>query len=259
MTSFRQTEAIEAMRSAAPVRKPKPASGGRGEPFGTDWLPKPSLSLWKISKTIKHSKRLSSRITTLVLRLASLLWRMHRATAVETDLLQVQAEILNDRRHEYETGDDSGQKPQSVVYRVLQRAIGPSRRRHVGDGSSHADQSESIDDQWDPLGLNAMIQAADRGTWLIAFCVSPTSTMECLNGSDAMRLRYGDRSCRRCLRFKRSGTDNRLVAASWIPGNKPARLVGGASTLGCSGQSRIGRAIVPPVSLILLTKIGFVP
>ena len=87
----------------------------------------------------------------LVLRLASLLWRMRRATAIETDLFQIQAEILSDRRYEYETGDDTEQKPQSVVYRVLQRAIGPSLRRHSGNGSSHVDQSDSIDDQCDPL------------------------------------------------------------------------------------------------------------
>jgi hypothetical protein len=35
----------------------------------------------------------------LVLRLASLLWRLRRATAIETDLLRIQAEILRDRRH----------------------------------------------------------------------------------------------------------------------------------------------------------------
>jgi hypothetical protein len=34
----------------------------------------------------------------LVLRLASLLWRLRRATAIETDLLQIQAEILRNRR-----------------------------------------------------------------------------------------------------------------------------------------------------------------
>ncbi len=34
----------------------------------------------------------------LVLRLASLLWRLRRATAVETDLLQIQAENLRDRQ-----------------------------------------------------------------------------------------------------------------------------------------------------------------
>src|SRR5215831_12329805 len=31
---------------------------------------------------------------------ASLLWRMRRATAIETDLLQIQAEILSDRQYE---------------------------------------------------------------------------------------------------------------------------------------------------------------
>src|ERR1700676_4353830 len=34
----------------------------------------------------------------LVLRLASLLWRLRRATAIETDLLRIQAEIFSERR-----------------------------------------------------------------------------------------------------------------------------------------------------------------
>jgi hypothetical protein len=34
----------------------------------------------------------------LVLRLASLLWRLRRATAIETDLLQIQSEILGETR-----------------------------------------------------------------------------------------------------------------------------------------------------------------
>src|ERR1700761_1391396 len=34
----------------------------------------------------------------LVLRLASLLWRLRRATAIETELLTIQAEILRDHR-----------------------------------------------------------------------------------------------------------------------------------------------------------------
>jgi len=37
-------------------------------------------------------------------RLASLLWRMRRASPIETDLFQIQAEILSDRQYEYETG-----------------------------------------------------------------------------------------------------------------------------------------------------------
>jgi hypothetical protein len=50
----------------------------------------------------------------LVLRLASLLWRLRRATAIETDLLRIQAEILRERR-EYQSG-----RPQITRLRVLE-------------------------------------------------------------------------------------------------------------------------------------------
>jgi hypothetical protein len=39
----------------------------------------------------------------LVLRLASLLWRLRRIIAIETDLFQIQAEILRERRNEMTT------------------------------------------------------------------------------------------------------------------------------------------------------------
>jgi hypothetical protein len=39
----------------------------------------------------------------LVLRLASLLWRLRRIIAIETDLFQIQAEILRNRRNEMTT------------------------------------------------------------------------------------------------------------------------------------------------------------
>jgi hypothetical protein len=39
----------------------------------------------------------------LVLRLASLLWRLRRIIAIETDLFAIQAEILRDRRNEVTT------------------------------------------------------------------------------------------------------------------------------------------------------------
>jgi hypothetical protein len=39
----------------------------------------------------------------LVLRLASLLWRLRRIIAIETDLFQIQSEILRDRRNEMTT------------------------------------------------------------------------------------------------------------------------------------------------------------
>jgi hypothetical protein len=42
----------------------------------------------------------------LVLRLVSLLWRLRRATAIETDLLRIQAEIVRDRRQTQSKGSN---------------------------------------------------------------------------------------------------------------------------------------------------------
>jgi hypothetical protein len=64
----------------------------------------------------------------LVLRLASLLWRLRRATAVETDLLQIQAETLKDRQYENTICDQLEQKP--VIYRVLQQAPCSNLEKH---------------------------------------------------------------------------------------------------------------------------------
>jgi hypothetical protein len=57
----------------------------------------------------------------LVLRLASLLWRLRRATAIETDLLRIQAEILRERRSAGRS-DRSTNPPSSlgrIAYAVL--------------------------------------------------------------------------------------------------------------------------------------------
>jgi hypothetical protein len=53
----------------------------------------------------------------LVLRLASLLWRLRRIIAIETDLFQIQAEILRDRRSEVTTvhSEPSDQAPEIVT------------------------------------------------------------------------------------------------------------------------------------------------
>src|SRR5713101_5538857 len=52
----------------------------------------------------------------LVLRLASLLWRLRRATAIETDLLRIQAEILQDRRDQTRS---RGRRPRVMPFRVI--------------------------------------------------------------------------------------------------------------------------------------------
>ena len=55
----------------------------------------------------------------LVLRLASLLWRIRRATGIETDLLRIQAEILRERQNACATATDADQSSHNIMYRVL--------------------------------------------------------------------------------------------------------------------------------------------
>jgi hypothetical protein len=57
----------------------------------------------------------------LVLRLASLLWRLRRSTAIETDLFRIQAEILRDRRECW--SNDQPERPQAIPFRVIEAAI----------------------------------------------------------------------------------------------------------------------------------------
>jgi hypothetical protein len=109
--------------------------------FDTDWPPKPSLLLWSASWCSGSHRCCGACVVPPPLRPLSFRYRFRS-----------RPEILSDRRYEYETGDDTGQKPQSVAYRVLQRAIAPSQHRHSGNGSSHLDQSDSTDDQCDPVG-----------------------------------------------------------------------------------------------------------
>jgi hypothetical protein len=58
----------------------------------------------------------------LVLRLASLLWRLRRSTAIETDLFRIQAEILRDRRDQAQSQDQL-ERPQVIPFRVVEAAI----------------------------------------------------------------------------------------------------------------------------------------
>jgi hypothetical protein len=54
---------------------------------------------------------------------------MRRATAIETDLLQIQAEILTDRPHEYETGDTEQRSRASfIVFSSEIRGCSPANR-----------------------------------------------------------------------------------------------------------------------------------
>jgi hypothetical protein len=65
----------------------------------------------------------------LVLRLASLLWRLRRATTIETDLLSIQAGILLERRNlQISVEQQSGDSP------VIDIATAPRSSDEYGDG-----------------------------------------------------------------------------------------------------------------------------
>jgi hypothetical protein len=67
----------------------------------------------------------------LVLRLASLLWRLRRATAIETDLLRIQPELLRDRRNCYQP-DRSPNTPSSIPGLPTHRITDSEGAEHIG-------------------------------------------------------------------------------------------------------------------------------
>ena len=78
----------------------------------------------------------------LVLRLASLLWRIGRATSIETDLLRIQAEILCNHRDVCEAPCKPEQS-QDVLYRVIKVATPPSQRKDSGDAWDDDDSTQA--------------------------------------------------------------------------------------------------------------------
>ena len=72
----------------------------------------------------------------LVLRLASLLWRLRRATAIETELFRIQAEILREQREQ--TGPQSqAERPQPMSFRAIEPAIPICDSRAANERADH--------------------------------------------------------------------------------------------------------------------------
>jgi hypothetical protein len=73
----------------------------------------------------------------LVLRLASLLWRIRRATGIETDLLRIQAEILRERAQATQQEGEPESPPSNPIYRAFRAVIPP---RWAGEGNGSVDE-----------------------------------------------------------------------------------------------------------------------
>jgi hypothetical protein len=82
----------------------------------------------------------------LVLRLASLLWRLRRATAIETDLLEIQAEVLRGRRPDVAPNGKHG--PHGAMYRTFE---GAGSWPDCGEGTAPEHRLDGLADTADDL------------------------------------------------------------------------------------------------------------
>lgn len=73
----------------------------------------------------------------LVLRLASLLWRIRRATSIETDLLRIQAEMVRDRQRATSQIEQSDEAVPDGIHKILEPFI-----RRIDERSGNAQDEE---------------------------------------------------------------------------------------------------------------------
>jgi hypothetical protein len=89
----------------------------------------------------------------LVLRLASLLWRIRRATSIETGLLRIQAEISRARRRVCGPACESEEKPENSVDGGIEDTISPSLR-NSSNGSCDDHRTDNIDERCEQLTVS---------------------------------------------------------------------------------------------------------
>src|SRR5438132_11960419 len=91
----------------------------------------------------------------LVLRLASLLWRIRRATGIETDLLRIQAEILRERAQTAQQQDEP-EPPRNPLSRALRAVIPPRWGQDGKDDADDAREEEDSDPEHGLIGTDAL-------------------------------------------------------------------------------------------------------
>src|SRR5215471_4426713 len=101
----------------------------------------------------------------LVLRLASLLWRIRRATGIETDLLRIQAEILRERAQATQQEGRPESPPANPHYRAF-RAVIPPRWAHEGNGG----EDEPRDDSDGVSAIDTLAENATDPTRILTYC-----------------------------------------------------------------------------------------
>jgi hypothetical protein len=101
----------------------------------------------------------------LVLRLASLLWRIRRATGIETDLLRIQAEILRERAEASQQEDQPAQPPSNPLYRAFRAVVAP---RCAQEGNDSEDEPQ--DEANKVSAIDALAENATDPTRILTYC-----------------------------------------------------------------------------------------
>src|SRR4249919_485957 len=137
MTSFQQFEANR--RNALRSTGPKTDAGKRRSRVNAVWHGLTAETIVGSLEDAEDYKAFEAAIISdycaetavareLVLRLASLLWRLRRATAIETDLIEIQAEALRERRLRVSTNRPQGSN--AVAYRAFESTLAPDSIEH---------------------------------------------------------------------------------------------------------------------------------
>jgi len=101
----------------------------------------------------------------LVLRLASLLWRIRRATGIETDLLRIQAEILRERAQAPQQYVEPDPPQSNAIYRAF-RAVIPPRWAQEDNGA----EDEPRDSTNSVPAIDALAENATDPTRILTYC-----------------------------------------------------------------------------------------
>jgi hypothetical protein len=79
-----------------------------------------------------------------------LLWRIRRATSIETGLLRIQAKILRARQNVCESLSESGRKPENSMDGVIEGTVRPSLR-NLSNGSCDDHWKDAVDHKCEKL------------------------------------------------------------------------------------------------------------
>jgi hypothetical protein len=110
----------------------------------------------------------------LVLRLASLLWRLRRATAIESGLFKIQAEHLLQFRQRRQT--EAHQRPTDNIYRF---SIGPENGEQQNAGPYDGP------DNWPPLNSDHAVRSGNLTHSFVRLSNLPTCPLDRLSRYEA--------------------------------------------------------------------------